>query len=782
MKAEQAGTGGLKAAAFALAVGCILFFPTFLGRVPAFADNVSFWAPNTAWWTAQVKDGYLPLWNPYTMGGTPFAADINHGLFYPPHWAALFLGTAAATAVLLVLHAALAVLGAYLLLGELEVPPPAALWGGAAFALAEGFVSLANHVVMFESMAWLPMALYLVARLTDGGGLRSALYLGAVVALSALAGDVHATYIIAVGAGVLWIARVVRLVRRRKPGAAGSALIRAVVAAVTATLLAAVALIPAYELVSGTARGEGAVDYASYHSIDLTAAAGMVIPGLWGAPAAGTVWNFRWGSAAYLGIVVLALAAWSLRRPARAATPLALAAVGVGFAFGAASPLWRIAHAWLPGFRMFRQPREFLILAAAGVVMLAAMGLGDLLEARKAGGRQGRMRLTAIVATLVVAVAAAAGWWWRDALALHMAEFLKSRVAQGSGEAGTWVTVVSAQAALAAAVAGLALLWRKAGILAPRVAAAAIAIVALADYGLLARNLVPYGPPEVYEPPAKSAGVFSASGTVRVAPLAPGLAEYFEAFAGRRITGVMRGEEDGFATLLRAKSCLVDNEAMYVGAGSVLGYSTFVPARYAALYKAATGLNASPVRLVAVDGADWRLLGAGVAVPAVGEWQLGAPYALEGSWVWMASDWRCAGDFADAQRLLQTSPSMALGAPVVEGLDRNPSRQAAVSGRWQVENVRRTASSLSFDLYTDDGGLLVVSENNHRGWVARLNGARAPLYTANLTWRALLVDPGRYKVEFLFRPSGFFAAAGVSAIALCLFAAAWLGLRQEGGG
>ena len=153
----RGGVLHIAAATAAVLVALAVMWPSlFADRYPAFGDNISFWAPSTAFWTDQVRQDSAPLWNPYILGGVPFAADINHGLFYPPNWIALKLSAPAAIAVLISVHIALAVYGFFLFLRSEEIPGVFAVWGGLLFAFSASFLSLFNHVVMLESMAWLP--------------------------------------------------------------------------------------------------------------------------------------------------------------------------------------------------------------------------------------------------------------------------------------------------------------------------------------------------------------------------------------------------------------------------------------------------------------------------------------------------------------------------------------------------------------------------------------------------------------------------------------------------
>ncbi|MEE8568123.1 MAG: hypothetical protein V3S81_05895, partial [Anaerolineales bacterium] len=52
---------------------------------------ISHW-PNAFYLRQSIfKWGQIPLWNPTTLGGAPFAADPLSGLWYPPNWLTLVI-------------------------------------------------------------------------------------------------------------------------------------------------------------------------------------------------------------------------------------------------------------------------------------------------------------------------------------------------------------------------------------------------------------------------------------------------------------------------------------------------------------------------------------------------------------------------------------------------------------------------------------------------------------------------------------------------------------------
>ncbi len=64
-----------------------LFLPVLL------AGKAVFWGTPllqfVPWWDlawSQLREGQLPLWNPYSGMGAPLLANYQSALFYPPHW------------------------------------------------------------------------------------------------------------------------------------------------------------------------------------------------------------------------------------------------------------------------------------------------------------------------------------------------------------------------------------------------------------------------------------------------------------------------------------------------------------------------------------------------------------------------------------------------------------------------------------------------------------------------------------------------------------------------
>lgn len=121
-----------------------------------------------------VQFGEIPLWNPHTLGGTPFAADPLSGLYYPPLWLALILPIPLAFNILFFLHLAFAGFGAYMLAEEEGAGPAGSLLAGIAFGGLPKLVAhvAAGHLTLVLAVSWTPWLLLAAREAARSGSTR----------------------------------------------------------------------------------------------------------------------------------------------------------------------------------------------------------------------------------------------------------------------------------------------------------------------------------------------------------------------------------------------------------------------------------------------------------------------------------------------------------------------------------------------------------------------------------------------------------------------------------
>jgi hypothetical protein len=98
--------------------------------------------------------------------------------------------------------------------------------------------------------------------------------------------------------------------------------------------------------------------------------------------------------------------------------------------------------------------------------------------------------------------------------------------------------------------------------------------------------------------------------------------------------------------------------------------------------------------------------------------------------------------------LLEAEPGFAASVNVLDDPD------------VRVEAYNR--NSVKLELNAPRQGLLYAAEANFDGWSAFVNGAPAPILTANYAFRAVVVPQGHVRVEFKYWPPGLTSGLTVS--------------------
>ncbi len=401
----------------------------FTNRVLAAGDVWTYFTPYRDFAAAALREGRLPLWNPYLFLGAPFLANSQAAVFYPLHWPLAWLSASRAIVWSIALHAWLG--GAFTygwLRRGLGLRPLAAWLGGIVFA-GSGFIG--GHVGQINQLnayAWFPALLWALtglqapaahlltrpwrraqigrdfgelSRAAVASAVKPASVIGAIFALQLFAGHTQAWYISAIGAGLYALAGAVgasrpspishlRSLISRLPSFLPRAwpLLVLAVGLVIGMGLAAVQLLPTFELSALSPRANG-LTYREAVSFSLKP---QWLP--WALlPAYGQNLAMRFGSAAfaeyvaYIGFSGLLLAAWGARQAGRWRWPLLILALGgLALALGAYNPLYYLAYRIIPGWALFRAPARWLLLYTAGMAGLAALGVDALCRPAAAAG------------------------------------------------------------------------------------------------------------------------------------------------------------------------------------------------------------------------------------------------------------------------------------------------------------------------------------------------------------------------------------------------------------
>ena len=756
----------------ALALSTIAFFwrQLFTNRawVPAGGgDLASFIYPMLQFTGRHLKEGILPLWNPYLYGGSPFISDIQSMLFYPINWIFLLLSREVSYRLvqnMAFFHIFLAGVSMYLCLRHLNRQQPlrvsAALTGAIAYMFSGVFLIHLGNLNIIAVAAWLPLVFLFFHRALNRGSVGQAILSGIFLTLAALAGHIQIfLFIVLLLAGytAYWI---VTLPPRRgklctplnppleggKSSALGAVALLALTLVITGALSAAV-LLPSLEMSQFTRRT--ALDYrdASAYSLPPAKLIGMLVPSFFERDPA-----LHWGpwdrvEVGYLGILplLLALLALLLRRN-RLTLFLLLTSVGALFiALGDYS----IVHGWVydlvPGFDRLRAPARIVLLMDFGLAALAAQGLDTLLRPLAPSQRQSWrsfLRLSPWLLAATVLLAAPLTYY-----ALFMGQekdpVIFLRIAQGVNGIMLFLIFLGLSFLLLALRR-----WRWVRPTALGIMAALLVLIDLGSTGAyldIGRKAPTQGfdHPEIITFLKKDLDLYRIDSRTDIWHL------------WQPNTSLLHDIGDVWGVVNPLTLADYDRYWENMGSRSSFLYD-FLNAKYV--------IAAKDVEL------DWDKF-----VPIFdGDPELN---------VYLNHN---ALPRAFTVHQATIVPDQETAFQVIHQEDFDPSQHVAVEGGRElsisgsipsedtgaIQIIRYTPNFIELGVDLPQEGYLVLSEVYYPGWQAKVDGRTVPTYRANYTFRAIYLEPGTHHVIMTFRPVTWYlglAIAGITVILLVIW-------------
>jgi len=344
------------------------------------SDVYRYFYPTAAFLHRELRQGNLPLWNPYQFAGQPFVGLHVPGALYPPNLVLMgLLDPLYALAAQFVLHLAIAGIFTWLFAMRLGLNRLAALLAALTYMLS-GPMLLGIYMAPFlATHAWLPAILYALHSLLDEARPRWAVALAVAMNLAFLGG--HAQGFLyevqfAFAYGLFGLARIAR------PGSRLRVIGLAALAGLLTLGFTAPQLLPALELTQRGTRG--------LHGVPLEIAARGGAAGtalLWGM--LGHFETHRWvlGQGPVRWLVTLPAAtiplvtcgALARRLRGHWVFFLSMAVLVALFMLGDRGPVFPLYHL-LPLGNLFRNPTRMAFLYGFLAAMLVAIGMQGFME------------------------------------------------------------------------------------------------------------------------------------------------------------------------------------------------------------------------------------------------------------------------------------------------------------------------------------------------------------------------------------------------------------------
>ena len=695
-----------------------------------------------------LRDGDLPLWNPYSFGGTPFLANGQSGVLYPPRMVlSLVASPTRVHDILLATHLFLAGVAMFLLLGAARLSFPAALVGGVAWMLnsyALAWQALEHYIVI---EAWLPLGLLLTHAAVRRRSWTATFGLGLVLALLYVGGNV--LYVELALVAIAGYAAALAI--------AGSPDLRTIVArgarfAVAFLLfvgIAAVAILPTLSLASDSARAS-----LSYSELGKFALSWHSLVYVFQAPykAGGDPYHHDLFAGTAVGFLAIA---GLFRRDLLARYAAVVGAVVILFMVH--TPVTFVVDHALPGFGNFKPLARAAFLFQLALAILAAYGFE---ATRRFLGRAQNRRLLQLQ-------------FVAGAIAGLVLEHLVMRATGHSPRfAGAFSLVLAIS--LVGAV-GLALITRRTDLLdqasrrlsrwTPYRASAAVAVLTIVVVGTTvgqewfwARKVMLHQPDsaQYLYPATPLIRRLEARPTERFLPTNP-------VFRGSTAMIYALSSASGYESLLPERTM---NFWRVVGSGLAPDELARQPLIYAydpefklaelrpeLLERAGVASVVAPPRESSEtipSGLDLRYSGADGRIFSVA-------HAVPRAYVVGACE-EVAAPIAALQRFI--APDFAASGEVV--LEQSSLKRAGLScagqspGRVGAATVTRSSiDSLGVDVVARQSGWLVVTDSWDRGWHATVDGQPTDVLPADYALRAVRVPAGVHTVRFAYEPTSF---------------------------
>ncbi len=398
----------------AVALSIIFWWPLWAGGGLIGGDTFTYFFPQKTFYADRLTQGELPLWNNLAGHGYPLVAESQTGFCYPttyPLYKLLSVNTAYNTNLLL--HYVLCFVFAWMYARRIDLSPMAATLAATVFTYG-WFPAKIHWEWSIVEGAWFPLAFWSVESFLRTNRFRYLPLLSLTLAIQLLAGHFNIGFITQVSLAVYVLLRVwwrgaaanAAVPQRERSRVRTCGVLLA--AAAFAYSLAAIQLVPTWELKQQSQRGELPLKYVGYGYIPAGYLLQLVAPWYFYAPGvdvndwryAGDQGTNKIDAHLYVGLVPIALLIWGLasrqfRGKREQAIWIALGALALVVTTGVLVPITQ--H--LPGFGYFEGPGRYGIVFSLAAAVVAAAAF-ERLRDRQRGST--RLLLTLLVFTATI--------------------------------------------------------------------------------------------------------------------------------------------------------------------------------------------------------------------------------------------------------------------------------------------------------------------------------------------------------------------------------------------
>lgn len=358
----------------------------------------------------QIKQGQLPLWNPYSFSGTPLLANFQSAVFYPLNALFFLLPFSIAWGIGVMMQPLMAGFFLYLYLRYFTVNRYASALGALSFAFSGFSIAWMEWNTIIHTILWLPLILLAKEHLIRRFRWSWAAVLILAESSAIFAGHLQVVFYTVIFSTVYLFARIIQLSMKEKTlhATLKNTLERLLPFLCTGLIVASITAIqwmPAFQFIQHSARDvDGGVWTKEGWFIPWQHLIQFIAPDFFGNPATNNYWG-QWNYGEFIGYIgilplIFALYALFFRRDKKT---YAFGAVFIGcLLLALPTPIAKLPYQWNIPFLATSQPTRLLSLICFSLSMLGALGLDEWMK-------RGNTRKT-LISSLILLGGLTAGW------------------------------------------------------------------------------------------------------------------------------------------------------------------------------------------------------------------------------------------------------------------------------------------------------------------------------------------------------------------------------------
>jgi hypothetical protein len=367
---------------FFLGIFGLFFQANIIGqKLFCFRDIGRYYYPSRFFVVESLQQGNFPFWNPYIFCGYPSYASLQQATLYPFSLLYILFPFFQSFNWFFLVHFLVAGAGLYLLLRRLSLGRLASLCGAICFAFSGYLVSMLNLLTTLSAVVWIPFLFLYLQRFLQTNRFYWLLPAALVFCMQFFSGQpeiVFLTFFIS----CIYIAY--HSWSEQKWVIMRSGLYGLLLLAVLVLGITAVQLFPFLELLKYSIR-ETATAISntvwSFHPLEFF---NFIIPSFSGDLLAGSSSWFgqAWMRSGYMGIIVLACAAFGLSSRLESRYFRLLAGIGLVLSLGHYLPWIEAGYKYVPGFNLIRYPIKYILLFYFSLSVLAGLGVEECVNGK----------------------------------------------------------------------------------------------------------------------------------------------------------------------------------------------------------------------------------------------------------------------------------------------------------------------------------------------------------------------------------------------------------------